>query len=93
MSRSSREDHVWTMQAWDGDTVEVRIVGVDLILTITDRAGNQAAARLSPDEGDDVAPPLPSTVRRDTGSASEAVNAATENRTPITALKGLRPDH
>jgi hypothetical protein len=54
VSRSSRDDDVWTMRAWDGDTVEVRILGVDLIITITDRAGNRAAARLSPDEGEDL---------------------------------------
>jgi hypothetical protein len=54
MSRTSRDGDVWTLRAWCGDTVEVLAVGVDLIVTITDRAGNQAAAALSPDEGEDL---------------------------------------
>jgi hypothetical protein len=54
MSRTSRNGDVWTLRAWSNDTVEVSIAGVDLIITITDRAGNGAAAALSPDEADDL---------------------------------------
>ena len=54
MSRTSRDGDVWTLRAWSNDTVEVCIAGVDLIITITDRAGNGAAASLSPDEAEDL---------------------------------------
>jgi hypothetical protein len=56
MSRTSRDGDVWTLRAWSGDTVEVLAAGVHLIVAITDRAGNEAAAALSPDEGETSSP-------------------------------------
>jgi hypothetical protein len=43
------------MDPWSGGRVEVLIVGVDLHVTVVDRAGKTATAVLSPDEADDFA--------------------------------------
>jgi hypothetical protein len=54
MSRSRREGDRWIMEPWDGGRVELLILGVDLLVTVTDRDNKMATAVLSPDEADDL---------------------------------------